>query len=1835
MDPSALSPEQKEYYDFLIKQGLTEQAEALLQPAPELTGPQPAQLSPPPQITPTPQEPIQFEPAPAMTDEEIKAAYERLQPPVQTEQERARGIGVGPAPLKGYTDIQERLLEQRRFVAPESLQITQEAAFADALDYAGSQLGLLYEGSTAGRKGLRQEALEQYGQPEITSPKTPEQMTAFRAQEKFIEDYIKDATGGALTAEQFAFERVYGRLSPRQPRPGGFRPQPTLIQPTEVDLLRYPERATGMGGAAIREALKPQIVEPGPKVRQVREEAQRIRKDALEGVEQYKNELMRPSGGRSFGYDEDFAETQGAIDYFTAIKTARATQLRQEVDKAEARGGISPTDIASQYESIEPASIILAREMIETTYPKSLDAQNPRNKEMREKLLSNPQFGGGNQFYEQNSYFSAIGDVFTDALTNQPNERLRADLIDAGLVKDPDALTESQLSQILRGIGMIGRGLVTKPISDLANSIPNITPDMETIGLGIAAAAPQLAYELGRGVLGGEMVGRTAIEPSLTREEMEQKLEQVPPTPFSVGLGERVSVAEEDQQLKEMGMFPYGRRYESPTPFLGGYLEELAVETASGRTLGNDVIATKRFEGSGLDPLTGFIGGTAAELFVPLTPFGALSRAGKTIQSAAKGRGAYAAGQAVEFLGSPYSATKKILERGIGGTRIQDEINDALRAASFTVDPDYTPGISPARVITPEGKPLADVLGPEILFGEVVGTVATVNQKMVDITGDIINGLAIASRGMTMPEAELSLMRVKDGLSALAERVALQFASSPKEALAALNEIKQSSPTLAQGVDVAVAEIVPVPSSAGRMEAGVFDRVKSAISFDIATKVPDDYIMLTPRMIVSKAWMANPDNQAAISRRMEYINKTFKYDPDMNTYVIAEGVRNLPRSFPRQFNNVKEFEDFIATNLEQIALKSASNARVPEDYGVAAKRALEIMETPVERRPYVAVQDMMAGLKSLWKNQSEYSGLVETIPGMRTVSGQFRKANITSFSREVELFKKEVDNIDGALRRNVMEDLKTLRGQYDSTDEVIQAFIIKGFLDIPEDVEEIMSKGKFYGTFTGGPGILAPTIKNAYMQIVTRKFGGAITKHPNFESLFNAAFKGARGDFSVEDIDTLSRAIMAGAPGIGEFQRKTIDIMLEFGVDATRTREIKNAASRTISTTDFGTRKMFYAADNAFPTVRMPGGPGETQQEIIRLGREFVDDYATQVILRGPMPDEDFVRFFTEFNIKNGIEFPGPGQSYTPFLFKPMGEDLARRIKAGGLIDRISPEDLASTISSYYVKIGGDVAILPPGVLDPELLEILQNPRAFTNLSKNLQDSGIQMVARQISEYLYAGAKGSWVQGQLGGKFVPNFAYQISNIVSQPIMAFITNPSYAITVAGEMFRPGINRIRASRAALEAPNAPSKVPNVTNRQLYDMLRRYNLGSTGERFGMADAMLRDMKAQAQGFRQLMSQKKLSREGKLLVQRTVDYVFGTKTSPWSKLASEVDYSFREGIFIEALRRGNSAESAARLARETVFDYGSLPAWLKDGVGAFAMYVTFMGVSMAEIMKALFRPNGALQVSKLAQAHTAISNMFPEYKGNDEELLSKILLYPSFFDPSRDKAQPINTYFNDPYIGNIKLASDIVMRGIAASNETEYQNKILKAATGTFEAVYDALYLPLFDLRDELKELDYKKAVPAKSTETLRLLEQYVFEPGTMMDFFDLEIVGLDDYRPGRPEYDTRQYRFRSDEGRRRFVLYTTALTAMGANRIINDIVGARIAAGMLPPDAQFGYLTQDPRTYGFTTDSTGSKLVRGGLYLFGGERPIRAPMSIERSQSQLQMNQRELRDLMQTFK
>ena len=1819
MDPSALSPEQKEYYDFLIERGLTEQAEALLQPAPELTGPRPAQLPPPPQITPTPQEPIEFTTPPTMTDEEIKAAYERLKPPVQTEQERERGIGLGPAPLKGYTGIQERLLEQRRFVTPETLQITQEAAFADALDYAGSQLGLLYEGSTAGRKGLRQEALEQYGQPEITSPETPEQMTAFRAQEKFIEDYIKDIVGpNGLTAEQFAFERVYGRLSPRQPRPGGFRPEPTRIQPSEVDLLRYPERATGMGGAAIIEALKPQIVEPGPKVRQVREEAQRIRKDALEGVEQYKNELMRPSGERTFAYDEDFAETQGAIDYFTAIKTARATQIRREVDKAEARGGIAPTDIASQYESIEPASIILTREMIETTYPKSLDAQNPRNKEMREKLLSNPQFGGGNDFYEQNSYFSAIGDVFTDAMTNQPNERLRTDLIDAGIVKDPDAITESQLSQILRGIGMIGRGLVTKPISDLANSIPNITPDMETIGLGIAAAAPQLAYELGRGLLGEEMVGRTAIEPSLTREEIEKKLEQVPPTPFSVGLGERISVEEEDQQLKEMGMFPYGRRYESPTPFLGGYLEELAVETASGRTLGNDVIATKRFEGSGLDPLTGFIGGTVAELFVPLTPFGALSRAGKTIQSAAKSRGAYAAGLFVEGLGAPFSAAKKIRARGIGGAKIQDEINKTLLAASRAVDPEF--------------KPLADALDSESLFDGVVGTVATVNEKMVDITGDIINGLAIASRGMKMPAAELELMRVQGGFSALAENVAFQFASNPKEALAALNKIKQSSSTLAKGVDVAMAEIVPVPSS-GRMGAGVFDRVKSAISFDIATKVPDDYIMLTPRMIVSKAWMANPDNQAAIIERMQEINKFYEFKPSVNSYVYVKG-SGIPKGLPRVLSP-KDFEDLIANNLEQIAIKSASNARVPEEYGVAAKRALEIIETPVERRPFVSVQVMMSGLKSLWKNQSENSGLVKIVSsGIKTLTGQSGKANITRFNREVELFKKEVDNIDGALRRNVMEDLKNLRGQYESTDEVIQAFVINGILDMPVDIPDVMLKGKFYESVEGRPGILTPTIKNAYMEIVTRKFGGAITRHPNFESLFNTAFKGARGDFSIEDIDALSRSIMAGAPGIGEFQRKTIDIMLEFGVDATRTREITNAASRTISMTDFGTTRMFYASNNAFPTVKMATA-ADTEQELIRLGRKFVDDYATQVILKGPMPDEDFVRFFTEFNVKNGIDLPAPGQAATPFLFKPMGEDLARRIKAGGLIDRISPEDLAATISSYYVRIGGNVAIMPPGILDPELLEILQNPRAFTNLSKNLQDSGIQMVARQISEYFYAASKGSWVQGQLGGKFVPNFAYQISNIVSQPIMAFITNPSYAITVAGEMFRPGINRIRASRAALEAPNAPSKVPNVTNRQLYDMLRRYNLGATGERFGMADAMLKDMKAQAQGFKQLMSQKKLSKEAKLLAKRTFDYVSGTRTSPWSKVASEVDYSFREGVFIEALRRGNSPETAARLARETLFDYGSLPKWLKDGIGSFAMYVTFMGVSMAEIIKALFRPNGALQVSKLAQAHTAVSNMFPEYKGNDEELLSKILLYPSFFDPSRDKAQPINTYFNDPYIGNIKLASDIVMRGIAASNETEYQDKILKATTGTFEAVYNALYLPLFELRDELKELDYKKAVPAKSTEVLRLLEQTVFEPGTMMDFFDLEIVGLDDYRPGRPEYDTRQYRFRSDEGRRRFVLYTTAMTALGANRMLNDIVGARIAAGMLPPDAQFGYLTQDPRTYGFTTDSNGSKLVRGGLYLFGGERPIRAPQSIERSQAQLQMNQRELRDLMQTFK
>jgi hypothetical protein len=489
----------------------------------------------------------------------------------------------------------------------------------------------------------------------------------------------------------------------------------------------------------------------------------------------------------------------------------------------------------------------------------------------------------------------------------------------------------------------------------------------------------------------------------------------------------------------------------------------------------------------------------------------------------------------------------------------------------------------------------------------------------------------------------------------------------------------------------------------------------------------------------------------------------------------------------------------------------------------------------------------------------------------------------------------------------------------------------------------------------------------------------------------------------------------------------------------------------------------------------------------------------------------------------------------------------------------------------------------------------------------------------------------------LAGKFVPNFGYQVSNAVTQSIMTFITAPAYAINVAGELVRPAINRKSILAAAQENPNGASRATGYSNQQLLDLLRGYNLGSTGDNVYLNFTLLNDMKAAAtSGYNVILNAVKGKgsfREAKYLLDKTVDWLSGTRTSPWSEFASEVDYSVREGVFISALNNGNTPEVAARLAREAQFDYGKLPQWLRSTLGSFALYMSFAYVSMSEVISAAFKPGGANRISLLANAHTQVSNAFHEYKGEDEQILSKVFVYPTFIHPT-DEVTPVNTYFNDPFVGSLNLLGDVVLRGIAATNENDYNSKVIKLAEGSLEAAYSSLYLPIFDLKDELRELDYKKAVPAKSVETMRLYEQYLFGEGSMLDFFDLEVVPLTGMREGRAQYDEKQYRFKSDEGRRKFVYYTTIMTALGANRMINDIVGAKIAAGDLPEGSHFGYLTQDPETYRGIQFIDGAP-VAGALYLFAGERAIRAPKNIENGQRTLQATRRELRDLQQSFK
>jgi len=1740
-----LNAEDRGLYEYILK---NQGEDAAQQAFNEITGVVP-EVEEPALLTPPPTQELTIEQQQRLSDLGVKM------PPAPVGE---RGIGeeTTPAPV-GFEELsrlrREGLMQQReqqRFVTPEELTEQQQQLYDQAYKYAIQQKNLPTRRTTSvdgvAILGLRDQAIkafEEEGGVKLTDapPDDPSEalnwMETFRAREKFIDDFI----GDQQTAEDYAFASAFSE-SPRQARPGGYQPQPPIIPPSkDVDLLRRPESAKGLGISALGEALKPQIVVPGPEVRQIRAQQQQNRQDILEGIQ-------------STGLSNK--------DYFDRLKEARLQQIRSEMvsqtKRLEGRDRLTPEEETAA----ETSANLLMVELVKQTFPPGLDAE-PNNELSRAQLT---------EYYLGEDTAPAyakqqIADLLFSVMTDAPPTQIKAEMIEAGLIQDPDAITESQIGNVARNAAGLMRSL-TKPVMDsldiadyyVAETQRGIINFFDTVGELLTSDYYQSQREY------------QDIVYAPDAEQREEPAERIPlglgltPVGFFI-LGGREKPEEEESVFE---MAPFGTRAPSTADL--SYIEELAVEIATGRGLGNDVVAMKKFSGGTPEAeLAQFAAGTVAELFVPFT--GALS-----LLQPAKG------------------AKMAMNAKGM---------RDAIAIVDETAK---TGGNFP--IIT--GKATQEV------------------REAAKATGDYRNVFAdfVADQVVAAKAMEMGIDSTK--LSVTQARAAQRIKDSGKTPTQFLDELVKNPyyKTALDGYEAGRSK-APLEYGMTSMEGFVqgYDEALKAVAARLADEMPDDYILLTPNTIVTRSWMDNHfDELADIMRRYQ---EQFTFDPNTGFYKKTkqeplEGILVPPDGRQvGQMITAKEMGVAIESIMEDFANRTGTAARITD----VKPTTFRVAGTPPSRRAAMGPREVVNFAKEVIESGQQKI----TSAYNKTFKGRQPTFNEPPPSAKIRIEQYEILNNDaqGGLTRSLPEAYS--RVAKDSGKDAsgviseVTAMSVGGM-----SLSDIATSTR---TAQQTRMQLASNLGPAsYKQIMKAYFGNNanILGKAKFDEAFDKASVGLSYSFDVRELENLSEAMKRLQPALaGDEAASFQQLLIGYTIDIQRTAATREALEETYKGAFAGGKSRFYSYSEF--DEGWIGGSAISEDEAFNRLNKLTLDYAAELITAGRQqatPDE----WFKFLDKKTGKV----SEIDTLMSVKLNGEEVARltRTETGLYQNPQNAADYAEALSNFVFRIEGGFAVVPPGFKGiPQIQAAYSSPEGLAALDQALKVPRAAQILQRAMTSLEGAARGSWVQGQLAGKFVPNFGYQVTNTVSQPLMTYITSPGYTVVAAGRSIAPLASRTELRVAASLYPDAPSPAIGYNNRQLFELVSVNNLGTTGDQVLLSFQIGNDVEAAAAGLNPIIDSLGPGKLGlstdvakRFLMDAAEPFIApktaaGMKTSPSSQLARTVDYSVREGVFIAALNDGLSPAMAARLAREAQFDYGAMPSWLKEKLGGYALYTSFTYVLAEEMIKAAARPNGALNISALASFHTQMSNVFSEYKGEDDQLFAKTFLYPAYFDDQQ--AQPINAYWNDPWVSGLGLYGDILIRSAAGFDDP---NRIPELVSQGVVKAMENLYIPVLQYSAELRDFDYKKRVPDRQIEKLRLIEQAIGK-GTMMDLFDLEEVPLEKVKPEGARYKGYlQYRFKSQSGYNKFVAFQLAGLAIGTNRIANDLTGAFIAAGDLPEGAHFEKLTQDIKTYPY---SFNEPYVRGGLYLIVGERAIRAT-GVERAQKQLRDTQRYLKDL-----
>jgi hypothetical protein len=379
---------------------------------------------------------------------------------------------------------------------------------------------------------------------------------------------------------------------PDAPTTTGISPNIGFMQgasPLAEDLRQQPELAREMSVSELAtEAFRPQIVKSGEQVRQEKS-AQEIKRNQL-------LEAQAAIMNAEKGVTEEQAFNQLVDEMMAQAKTQADQQMRNRVTPkmlldyhtgsltAMGRLGMMP----SQEEIYDDMLTTIAQNAVLTEY---------RNAGLYEYATKYDKLKGGRTYGSRG--MNALADAFTYMTEDEYGSNYIQQLKKTGRI-DPDAITEATPMQYARNLNFVFRIV--------------LNPAMDVLGEGIDMSQDITDWALDTNY-NDEKAMRTGSAEARFAERYGQGL-----TSPTIDLTDEV-----DLDI----MSPI----DSSTTLLDAYIKELLVETATGRTLGNDIVSFHPDEYYEMmqedavnpdqipffgDPDTFVVGGTLFEVMLPL-----------------------------------------------------------------------------------------------------------------------------------------------------------------------------------------------------------------------------------------------------------------------------------------------------------------------------------------------------------------------------------------------------------------------------------------------------------------------------------------------------------------------------------------------------------------------------------------------------------------------------------------------------------------------------------------------------------------------------------------------------------------------------------------------------------------------------------------------------------------------------------------------------------------------------------------------------------------------------------------------------------------------------------------------------------------------------------------------------------------------------------------------------------------------------------------------------------------------------------------------------------------